>query len=286
MHATLVSPPSEPTLNLRAGGAFDVTRARSGDTVRYRLRVEWNDVPAAVMVLPPQGDLDAPGFRFAGVSTTHRKSRAGDEVRNVTEFTYSLVAGEPGTARVSPFALRYRSGLSSREETAAVPGSMLEILPPRPVPWRHPVFWLVVLPLVAGVALALAGRALRRRRAAQGPAPDRHVAATARRIAGLEQRCEVADPRAWIGEAERLCVDHLCRKLGASSTGNVRFEAALDRYLAAKPAPGPAEAESWSTLRDLFHSVRYAGSRPNPETLRDACRHLKQCLQPREGIMT
>lgn len=274
----------EPVLDLTARGSFDVPRVRSGDTIQYRLRVEWNDVPAAVMVLPPRDDLETPGLRITEQSTSHRKIREGEETRNLTEFTYTLVAGAPGTAKVSPFTLRYRSGLSSREESVAVTGTMLEVLSPRTAPWARPVYWLILVPVIAAAAVPFLRR--RRGRTVHGhpPPQERLHPSLRRRLESLKRRCDndKTDSRAWISGAERLCVEHLCRRLGVSNPGNVRFEAALDRYLSRKPGPGSAEAASWAKLRDLFHETRYTGGTAEPQVLRDACRHLKTCLQPGE----
>src|SRR5690606_24715656 len=93
---------AEPTLRLTTRGDFDVPAARVGDTVRYRLRVEWTDVPATVMLLPRE-TLETPGLGAAGLSTLHRKRVDDGVVRNVTEYVYTLVAREAGRARVAPF---------------------------------------------------------------------------------------------------------------------------------------------------------------------------------------
>jgi hypothetical protein len=276
--ASLAQTPPEPALRLTAKGSFDAAAARAGDTVRYRLRVEWRDVPAAVMLLPREA-LETPGFMPAGSSTVHRKSAANEGTLNVTEYTYKLVAMEAGTARVAPFALRYHNGLTGREESVNVPGALLEIAPARkPFTQRTGVRVLAFL-IVLAVLLELLRRRLRERRARREkrPAPPmapRHEA----EIASLQRRCEAADSRAWLTDAERLCTEFLCRQLGASNPANVRFEAALDRYLARNPGTAPGEAAAWSKLRDLFHEARYAGGRRQPHELREACFHLNACL--------
>jgi hypothetical protein len=286
--SAFLNAPAAPALRLSARGSFDsAPAARVGDTVRYRLRVEWREVPAAVMLLPRE-ELETPGFLPAGSSTVHRKSSGGGDgsVLNVTEYTYALVPLEAGTAKVAPFALRYHNGLTGREEAVNVPGSLLEIAPARkPLSERTGVRVLAAVLIGLGAAEALRRllgglKRRRRREAPAGTAPAN--APFAAEIEALQRRCEAADSRAWLAEAERLCTGFLCRRLGASDTANVRFEAALERYRAGRPALPPGEAESWITLRDLFHEARYAGGRREPHVLRDACRHMKNCLRNEE----
>jgi hypothetical protein len=266
-----------PAPRLSARGTFDAPSARAGDTVEYRLRVEWREVPAAVMVLPPRDELKTSGFHVIGQSTQHRKTASAGGLLNVTEFSYLLVAGEAGTGRVSPFLLRYRNGASGAVETVPVPGAALEIGSAR-VPWwkRLPVR------LGAGLAALLAAfalvRAARNRRRDADEEDEEKEDEFSRAITGLKNRCDAADSRAWLNDAERLSVEYLCRGLGVSRTRDVRFEAALAQYLDRRAAISPGEAESWVKLRDLFHEARYAGGRREPHELREACRHLKTCL--------
>jgi hypothetical protein len=282
--------PAAPALRLSARGAFDVPSARAGDTVRYRLRVEWREVPAAVMLLPRE-ELETPGFLPAGSSTVHRKSSGDgspDGALNVTEYTYALVAREAGTGRVAPFALRYHNGLTGREEAVGVPGALLEITPaPRPLAQRPAVRILAALLLVLIAAAALAAlwrrrlKRLKNRRLAP-PSPAGETDPFAAGIEMLQRRCDAADSRLWLAEAERLCTQFLCGRLGVSHPGNVRFEAVLEAWRARRPGMPPGEADGWTTLRDLFHEARYAGGRREPHVLRDACRHLKNCLRNEE----
>lgn len=274
----------EPTprpLRLSAQGAFDVEAARTGDTVFYRLSVQWEDVPAAVMLLPLDR-LETPGFHSAGASTSHRKTVAEGRSTNVTEYVFALVAREPGTARVAPFVLRYRNGLTGRDEAVNVPGAAIDITPAR-APLARRASFRVALLLAVATALAFAtGRLLRARKRATTPAaPETAIGAE---IALLRKRCESADFRAWATDAERLCTRFLCRRLGVGRPENVRFEAALDQYLSRPRDIGPEERAGWEALRELFHEARYAGPRRDPDALREACRHLKNCLNPSEGI--
>lgn len=275
-----------PELRLSASGAFDAASAHAGDTVRYRVRVEWEDVPAAVMLLP-MDRLETPGFLPAGGSVLHRKTITGGKSLNVTEYAYLLVAREAGTARVAPFALRYRNGLTGRDESVNVPGAALEIAPARAPLARRPLVW--ILAVLAFLSLAGFGlRALRRARKSRlGPRAEPPSPAESpldAEIAALRKRCETADARAWAADAERLCTRFLCERLGVTRPENVRFEAALDQYLARRRGIGPGAEESWAALRELFHEARYAGGRREPHALLEACRHLKTCLHPSEGI--
>jgi hypothetical protein len=277
--------PAGPDAGLTARGSFSVPAARAGDTLEYRLRVEWRDVPAALMVLPPRDELKTHGFRVIGQSASHLKTASAGSIRNISEYSYLLVAGSEGRARVAPFLLRYRSDLSGRTgdriESIPVEGSALEIGPARiPFLKRKPVqgaaAFLAAL-MIAGLLFAAAKRARRSVPPRAGKAPEDPFA---REVAELKARCDVADSRAWLRDAEKLCVAYLCRDLGVSRVREVRFEAALDRYLARRPARDPEGEQSWTKLRDLFHEARYAGGRKEPHELRDACRHLKICLAP------
>jgi hypothetical protein len=282
-----------PALSLRAAdlraaptakGSFSVPSARAGDTVEYRLRVEWRDGPAAIMVLPPRDELKTPGFTVIGQSALHRKTASAGLVRNVSDFSYLLVARDEGQGRVSPFLMRYHDGLSDRVESVPVEGSTLEIGPAR-VPFLQR--WGVragaaFLALCLGAGLLLAwtlAAAKRARRTRPAEAVELEDEFT-RGVASLKARCEAADSRLWLRDAEKLCVAYLCRGLGVSKVRDVRFEAALDQYLARRPPQNPGEDESWTKLRDLFHEARYAGGRKQPHELREACRHLKICLSP------
>jgi hypothetical protein len=275
--------PAGPDAGLTARGSFSVQRARAGDTLEYRLRVEWRDVPAALMVLPPRDDLKTPGFTVIGQSAAHRKTASAGFIRNVSEYSYLLVAREEGLGRVAPFLLRYRYGLSDRNgdriESIPVEGSALEIGPARiPVLERKGVWGGAAF--LAFAALASLWFAAARRGRRSRPPGGEPGDVFARSVAELRARCETADSRAWLRDAEQLCVAYLCRDLGVSRMREVRFEAALDQYLARRPARGPEWEQSWTKLRDLFHEARYAGGRKEPHALRDACRHLKICLAP------
>jgi hypothetical protein len=271
---------ASPELRLTASGAFEGTSPRAGDTVRYRVRVEWEDVPAAVMLLP-MARLETPGFLPAGGSVFHSKTVSGGKSRNVTEYDYALVAREPGTARVASFALRYRNGLTGRDESVNVPGASLEIAPARVSLMRGPFAWILAA-LVLAVAAWIGFRIFRARKQARRDAPPPESPIDAE-IAALRARCEVADSREWTADAERLCTRFLCDRLGISRPENVRFEAALDQYLARGRGVDPAAESAWASLRDFFHEARYAGARREPYVLLEACRHLKTCLHPNEG---
>lgn len=269
----------EPALRLSAQGPFDAATARAGDTVTYRLRVEWEDVPAAVMLLPLDR-LETPGFEAAGSSVSHRKTVSGGRNRNVTEYAFALVPREPGTARVAPFELRYRNGLTGRDEAVNVPGAAIDVAPAR-APLLRSAFLLVLAGLAAAALLAFGLPRLRRarRKAPEAPAETPFDA----ELALLRKRCDSAEVRAWAADAERLCTLFLCRRLGIARPANVRFEAALDQYLSRPREVGPLESAGWAALRELFHEARYAGPRRDPDALAEACRHLKNCLNPSEG---
>src|SRR5690606_35017121 len=94
--AQALVPRSEPVLRLQADGAFETApdqTVRVGDTVVYRLRVSWNDIPAAVR-LGPRTALEAPGFSVASTAVVHaRTSRSGsltggDEPVVRTDYIY------------------------------------------------------------------------------------------------------------------------------------------------------------------------------------------------------
>lgn len=266
----------EPVLRLEARGAFDTPTARVGDTVAYRLRVEWNEVPAAVMLLTRE-DLEIPGMTAAGTSTRHSKTAAGGLLTSAAEFTYRFVAREPGTARVEPFRFRYHNGLTGREEDVPVTGATLEITPVPATLARRFAGVAAGGLLLLGAAACVLLLARRRTLAARNGAPAAETAA----LESLRRRCrdrEDVDAAAWTADAERLCTRHLCRRLGIANPANVRFEAALDRYLDRRPAPPPDEAFAWSTLRGFFHDARLAARR-DARDLREACRHLETCLQ-------
>lgn len=272
----------EPVLDIRAQASFDEPArrpVRAGDTVVYRLRVEWKDFPAAVM-LGPRETLDAPGFIRAGTSVEHARAGVG-EWTNRTDFVYALVPREAGTARVAAFSLRYHNGLTGREEELKVPAATLSVLPPRATWFRDILPWAggALALLAAGITLAVFARRARARRAgapAGAAAPEATPESAA--IARLRARVDVADGAVWIRDAERLCIDWLSRRLGVTNTDHVRFDAALDEYLRRHPGLSLAARRSWTTLRELFHEARYAGTPPEPHRRHETCRHLENCL--------
>jgi hypothetical protein len=294
--AQALVPRSEPVLRLQADGAFETApdqTVRVGDTVVYRLRVSWNDIPAAVR-LGPRTALEAPGFSVASTAVVHaRTSRSGsltggDEPVVRTDYIYRLVPRETGIARVSPFVVRYHNGLTGRDEEISVPGASLTVSPPFvPLHRRTPV--LILLGAAALLVLAVAMILIvRTRRAAPPPLPadaPRSDAPEAAALTALRARCDAADSRLWMAEAERVCIAWLCRKLGVTHPDHVRFEAALDRYLERNPALSLAARNSWTTLRELFHENRYARVRHEPHELHETCRLLKTCLliDPRDA---
>jgi hypothetical protein len=228
-----------------------------------------------------------------GVSTVHRKSSVNGVIVNVTEFTYALVPREPGTAKVAPFILRYHNGLTGREEGVDVPGSLLEIAPARKPLMQRTGTWIVgILGVLVAIA-TLAGlwrrfdsrRKMRQQGAKSGGGelhndPDAPLSSD---LSALKRRCDTAESRVWLADAERLCTEFLCRKLGVANPTHVRFEAALDQYLGRNASIGPTDPETaatWSKLRDLFHEARYAGTRKEPHELREALRYITVCLQP------
>jgi hypothetical protein len=231
------------------------------------------------MVMAPES-LETPGFRAAGQSAVHRKIAENGEIRNVTEFTYKLVPKAPGSARVAPLKLRYRTGMSHREEVFYVPGAFLDI-GPSAMPLRNRPWFRRLLAAGFAVAAALGGhgiwRAIRSRRKKLAASSDRDFAPAFRALKG---RWETAESRVWLEEAERLCRDFLGHQLGAKATAPARFDDLLDLYLAQSPTKtrGPVEVEDWGRLRDLFRHARYAGGRREPHELRDAYRALKSCL--------
>lgn len=294
-------PRSGPVLRIHAEGVFELRDnrpVRVGDTVVYRLRVSWNEVPAAVR-LSPRAALEAPGFIVAGSSITHaRTSRAsaltgaGDPAGR-TDYVYSLVPREAGVARVAPFVVRYHNGLTGREEELNVAGASITVAPAAAPVWRRTSTWVSLSVVIAAILgflfFAARGKTAARRRA---PSASGATAATGRAetpeaaaIAALRARCDGADGLQWMADAERLCVSWLCRRLGVANPDHVRFEAALDRYLDRQPALSLAARDGWTTLRELFHEARYGRVRREPHELHDVCGILKTCLviEPRNA---
>jgi hypothetical protein len=279
--------PAEPVLRLRAEAGFNVDKARVGDTVLYRLRIVWNDIPAGVM-LNPRERLAAHGLNPAGRSVTHIRSTVNGQVTNQTEYAYAFVARDAGMAHVAPYRLRYLNGLSGREEEVAVPRATLTV---NPAPWsgltRFMTHWGVMGGALGVVGLAIWVGVCRRRGrlAAQASAkagtpglqslPARPEDEA---IKALRARCDTADARVWMRDAERLCVGWLCARLRITRTENVRFEAALDQYLNRTPGLAPAIVDGWTKLRDLFHESRYGGPRREAYELHATCLTLKTCL--------
>lgn len=279
-------PGREPVLRIRAEASFDIAgdrRVRVGDTLAYRLRVFWNEIPAAVM-LNPREALDAPGFTVAGSSVAHARITVDGEVVNRTDYIYDLVPREAGTARVPAFTVRYHNGLTGREEELGVPAAHVAVSPaPVPLTERTGVPALLALAATILIGLSLLGGLVltRRRRARKHPkdglAPRNETPETAA-LTALRSRCHAAESRVWIADAERLCISWLCRRIGVTSPDRVRFEAALDQYLERHRGLSLAVRESWTTLRDLFHETRYGGTRREPHELHEICGLLKTCL--------
>jgi hypothetical protein len=264
----------EESVKLYVKASFLTPRAAVGDTVVYRLRVEWKDTQVPVVVLAPDS-LETPGFRIVDQSATHRQSVENGEVQNATEFLYKLMADVPGGARVSSLKLRYLTGFSNREEALYVPASYIDVDPAHVPLWKRLWFQILVF-LILATALVLWGRRMLRslrekRRLAQaekqrGFNPE---------VRALKGRWNTADSRVWIEDAERVCTDFLRHSLGINSPGN-RFETLLEQYLARNPAS--EEVEAWNKLRELFHHARYAGGRKEPHELQENYRILKTCL--------
>jgi len=269
----------EEAVKVSAQGMFTTEKAAAGDTVEYRLRVEWKDMQIPVVVLAPES-LDAPGFRITGQSATHRKSVENGEVRNVTEFVYRLVPKVPGSARVASLKLRYLTGLSSREEALYVPGAFLDIAPAKISLWNRGWFRvLLLLVFVIAVVMGVRGawKAARSKRQRERSARNKDFAPG---YLALKGRWNTAESLAWIADAERLSCEYLGHQLGAEAPSLARFDALLDLYLGQSPtkASGPEEIAGWDKLRDLFRHARYAGGRKEPHELQDAYRVLKTCL--------
>ncbi len=290
-----VIPRPEPVLRIQAEGTFEPDGNRTvrvGDTVTYRLRISWNEIPAAVR-LSPRATLEAPGFIVAGSSVVHaRSSRAGaltgaGEPAGRTDYIYRLVPREAGVARVAPFVVRYHNGLTGREEELNVPAASVRVSPASKPFFQRPstLGGLAVLALIAlGSVLAVLVGKRRGRARALSPSPvsspSSAGAATpeAAALAALRARCDAADSRVWMADAERLCISWLCRRLRVGNPDHVRFEAALDRYLDRQPALSLAARSGWTTLRELFHETRYGGVRREPHELHETCGLLRTCL--------
>lgn len=289
----------EPVLRIRAEGTFELETNRAvrlGDTVTYRLRVSWNEIPAAVRLSPRAVPLEASGFIVAGSSVAHaRTSRTdtGDAPASRTDYIYRLIPREAGIARVAPFVVRYHNGLTGREEELNVPAASVTVLP-APVPFYRRTATLTLMALLALFVFGLVTylvvtrpRPPGGRTSRKSTSPSRNGAPeTAARTAltALRARCDSADGRLWVAEAEQVCIAWLCRRLGVTNPDHVRFEAALDQYLDRYPAQSLAARNGWTTLRELFHGTRYGGVRCAPHELHEACRILNICLltDPRE----
>lgn len=281
----------EPVLRIRAQASFDTIPrdVRAGDTVTYRLRVEWNEFPAAVMLVPRE-TLDAPGFTRAGSAVEHARAGARGEWVNRTDFVYALVPREAGTARVAAFTLRYHNGLTGREEELNVPAATLPVLPARGA-WLRGLAspapaWLAGALAFVVLAVVLVLYALRTRKgphkhpkaSLSTPTPSPAPSPEAIAIERLRARCDAADGAVWMRDAERLCIDWLSRRIGVTNSDHVRFDAALEQYLQRHPGLSLAARRSWTTLRDLFHEARYAGAPFESRRLHETCGHLANCL--------
>ncbi|HAO99379.1 MAG TPA: hypothetical protein DCQ83_04985 [Fibrobacteres bacterium] len=260
-------------VQLSAKGSFQSDHVAVGDTLIYRLLVEWKDERLPVVVLAPE-NMETPGFKIADQSTAHRKTVENGEVRNTTEFTYKLVPKVPGAAKVSALKLRYLTGFSNREEALYVPASFIDVEPAHVPLWKR--WWFQ---LIAGIVI-LAGLIWGGRRALQTAKTNQQKSqATKNRdfspdVKALRGRWNTADSRVWLEDAEKVCLEYLRHQLGKSAPENPKFELLLEAYLARHSG----ETGEWSKLREAFHHARYAGGRKEPYELQDTYRTLKTCL--------
>jgi hypothetical protein len=260
-------------LGLSAQGSFSTHKAAVGDTLHYRIRVEWSDQRIPVAVLPPDS-LSTPGFRVVAQSTSHKKTASSSGVRNVTEFDIALVGLTPGTGRVEGLRMRYRTGLAPREESLFIPAATLE-LDPALIALTDRLWVRLLLVILALLAVGFSGwkgwGILRARREAAKPKRRNFVG----EASDLKLRLKSADSRAWLKDAEALCLEYLNQET-APESAVTQFDQALDAFYKKRGVDQPRQ--EWEKLRELFVQARWSAERREPHELADAFRTLKHCL--------
>lgn len=272
------SSPSRDAVRLSAQGAFSLAAPRVGDSLEYRISVEWEDTEVPVVVLAPDSAV-FPGFRILGEATRHRKSADGQAIRNHTDFIYRLRAATQGPGKAAALKVRYLTGISHNEEAVYVPSTLIDI-GPAPVRlldmlWVKIVLSLAALAAAVGLGWAVFRFAARRRAQAAPKKADwrPEVETLKSRLRAAQNNPDAS--QAFLLEMESVAVRFLAEEVGPRE-GKARFEALADAYLAQGRG---GEAAEWDKLRDLFRHARFAGGHKEPHELQDGFRTFRKCLR-------
>jgi hypothetical protein len=297
-------------VKLSTQGHFTSPSPRVGDSLDYRVEVEWEDTQVPVIVLAPDS-VDFPGFKVIGQATVHKKLAAGASVRNHTEFVFRLRAQTQGPGKAASMKLRYLTGLSRAEEAVFIPTALTDI---QPAPVRlFDRLWfkaLMILVILGGAgAIGLASFKLASRKRAE-KAPKREDLSPA--VAALKNRLRSAQnspdaSKEILLEMERLATRFLRDEIDGAGTSKAknpeaaagasasapRFEPLLAAYLSgpgasaaqgagaadATDAKAGGTAQDWARLAELFKHARFAGGYKEPHELQDAFRTFRKCLK-------
>jgi hypothetical protein len=156
-----LAPAAGATPLCRASVTLDPLRARVGQQVVYRLRIERRE---DVSSLQWERNLSFPAFRaewLPGIASASGEGAAGEGVQ-VFEERRALFPTRAGRLAVPAAGLRCRSG--GLEETTAIPGAVLEVSEPpeegRPAEWTGVVGPVEVRTTLAPRRVALGASAL------------------------------------------------------------------------------------------------------------------------------
>jgi len=117
---------TQPGGHIRADATVEPRQVRFGDTVEYRIAVDWQGDYRIDTVAPP---ADLPGFLIVSKGIPEQGTGAG-ETGGEFRQTFVLRAVQTGTVEIPPFEVRYTMMGGGKGQTLLTPATQVEVEAP------------------------------------------------------------------------------------------------------------------------------------------------------------